>query len=159
MNINDDFFLGGRLNFRAFGQISPNTLFYGYDPFSIYGETMLLLSSGYTFPIIRHADAKEGVFLFDSLYGGFFGEAGNAWTRGHAKNLYQNPTHDPTLGTGTRILTDIGAELKLKAFLFTESNSWNSVLRVAYGFQDNAKNGFSDTDWPIHIYLGVGTDF
>lgn len=50
VNINDEFFAGGRLNFRAFGDISDNSTFYGYEDFSISGETLLLLSLSYRFP-------------------------------------------------------------------------------------------------------------
>ncbi len=155
----DEFFLGGRINFRAFGQIASNTFFYGYEDFSISGETMLLFSTGYTFPLLRSIDKKWGVLLLDSLYGGFFGEAGNAWSFGETKNLNQNPTHNPKLDEGEVLLGDIGAELKFKAFAFNDFNSWNSLIRIAYGFQDQAKYGFSDDDSPIRIYIGVGTDF
>ncbi|MFH1017003.1 MAG: hypothetical protein V1798_02330 [Pseudomonadota bacterium] len=159
VNINDDFFLGGRLDFRAFGQISQDTLFYGYAPFSIFGETMLLLSTGYTFPIARRMDYKKSLLYVDGLYGTFFTEVGNSWTFGEVRNLFQNATRDSTLGQGTVLLVDSGWELRLKAFLFSDSNPWNSVFRIAYGFQDDAKHGFSGTDWPVHLYLGIGTDF
>lgn len=149
VNVNDKFFLGGRLNYRAFGQISSNILFYGYEAFSISGETLLLLSTGYTVPVARMLEKKIGYFYFDALYASFFGEIGNAWDFGKTKNL-QN---------GNVLLQDVGAELKLKAFFLNENNRWNSVLRVAYGFQDNAAHGFSGSDLPVRIYVGIGTNF
>lgn len=159
VNINDEFFLGGRINFRAFGQISTTTLFYGYEDFSISGETLLLFSTGYTFPIARTIDRKIGFFYFDSLYASVFGEVGNAWDFGEFKNLSQNPTQDPSLGDGEVLLQDVGVEIRLKAFLFNDFNRWNSVFRVAYGFQDNAQNGFSNNDSPVRFYIGIGTNF
>jgi outer membrane protein assembly factor BamA len=159
VNINDEFFLGGRLNFRAFGEISSNTLFYGYNDFSISGETMMVLSTGYTFPIARAIDKKWGFLYWDSIYGVLFGEVGNAWTFGETKNLRQNPTQDPTLGEGEVFLEDIGAEFRIRTFLFNDYNDWNGVVRVAYGFQDKAKYGFSDSDSPVRVYIGIGSEF
>ena len=155
----DEFFLGGRINFRAFGQVSSNTLFYGYEDFSISGETMVLLTTGYTFPIARAIDQKKGFFYVDSIYGSIFGEVGNAWQFGQIKNLDQNATHDRTLGKGEVVLQDVGAEIRIKAFLFNDFNRWSSVFRVAYGFQDDARHGFTDTDLPVRLYVGIGTDF
>ena len=41
---NDEFFLGGRISFRAFGQVSANTLFYGYEDFQhLRGITSVIL--------------------------------------------------------------------------------------------------------------------
>jgi hypothetical protein len=152
VNINDEFFLGGRLNFRAFGQISPNTLFYGYEDFSISGETMLLVTTGYTLPLLRSIDRKLGFLYLDSIYASVFGEAGNAWDHGEFKNLSQGTD-------GTVLLYDVGAEIRMKAFLFNDFNNWNSILRVAYGLQDDASHGFSDSDLPVRIFIGVGTNF
>ncbi|HLG19490.1 MAG TPA: BamA/TamA family outer membrane protein [Bdellovibrionota bacterium] len=159
VNINDEFFLGGRLNFRAFGEISSNTLFYGYNDFSISGETMMVLSAGYTFPIARAIDKKWGWIYWDSVFGSLFGEIGNAWTFGEIKNFRQNTTRDSALGQGEVFLEDIGAEFRIKTFLFNDFNRWNSVVRVAYGFQDSAKYGFEDGDSPVRIYIGVGSEF
>ncbi|MFH1263601.1 MAG: hypothetical protein V1495_09210 [Pseudomonadota bacterium] len=155
----DQFYLGGRINYRAFGQISSNTLFYGYEAFGISGDSMLLLTTGYTFPIARAIDKKKGFFYFDSLYASIFGEVGNAWDFGEIKNFRENPTHDPKLGQGKFLLEDVGAELRMKSFLFNDGGKFNSVLRVAYGFQDSADYGFAAGNIPIRIYIGIGTDF
>lgn len=145
----DEFFLGGRINYRAFGQISSNTLFYGYEAFSISGETMVLLATGYTFPLVRAIDRKIGLLYFDSVYASIFGEVGNAWDFGEVKNLDQ----------GSLLLEDIGAEIRLKSFFLNENNRWSGVFRIAYGFQDNAANGFAGDDLPVRFYVGIGTDF
>ncbi len=157
VNSNDEFYLGGRLNFRAFGQITPNTLFYGYEDFSISGETLLLGSLGYTLPLAKNIDSKIGPMFFDSVYTSLFFEAGNVWTHGEFKNIYQNPSQNA--GAGQVLLYDLGFELKCKAFIFNDFNAFHSLIRVAYGFQDKAKYGFSDEDNPLRIYMGIGTSF
>ena len=103
-------------------------------------------------------DRRKGFFYLDSIYGAFFGEVGNAWDFGQIKNFSQDdPTTNPT--EGTVLLESIGAEIRIKAFLFNDFNDWNSVFRVAYGFQDDAAHGFSDSDFPVRFYVGIGTDF
>ncbi len=154
VDINDEFYLGGRLNFRAFGEISSNTLFYGYEDFSISGETMLLLSTGYTFPIARELDWKWSILYVDAIFASLFAEVGNAWEHGEIRNKSV-----PNGGNGAILLQDVGAQIKMKAFLFSDHNEWHSIFRVAYGFQDDAAHGFSDDDWPIRMFLGIGTNF
>jgi Tol biopolymer transport system component len=160
VNHSDRYFAGGRLNYRAFGDISSNSTFYGYEDFSIFGETLLILSLNYRFPIITEIDKKAWVFYLDSLYGGLFAEAGNAWDFGEFKNCSQVRAGQLTdCGDGTVLLQNIGAELRFKTYLFNDFNSWRSIFRVAYGLQDDAKHGFSDSDLPIRFYIGLGTDF
>lgn len=149
VNVNDEFYLGGRINFRAFGQINNNTLFYGYEDFSISGETLLLLNTNYSFPIKRSIDRKYGAYYLDSIYASIFHEVGNVWDYGSIRNATNKSI----------LLQDVGVGLKVKAFLFNDYNRCNTDLKVAYGFQDDAAHGFSDTDSPIRIYLAVGTDF
>ncbi len=160
VNVNDEFFAGGRLNFRAFGDINANSTFYGYEDFSIRGETLLLLSTSYRFPLLRNIAKKTGVLYLDSLYSAFFVELGNVWNHGESKNCQQVPAGAATdCSDGNVLLADIGAELRLKAFLFNDFNPWNSILRLAYGFQDSTEFGFSDDDLPLRFFLGIGTDF
>jgi len=157
VSINDQYFLGGRLDYRAFGQISSNTLFYGYEDYSVTGETQLLLSTGYTIPLARAMDWKWGPFFIDSVYASLFGEAGNAWPYGEFRsNAVDHPTQP---GNGEILLEDVGLELRLKAFLFSDANVWNSLFRMTYGFQDDAAHGFQDDDAPLRFYVGIGTNF
>lgn len=149
VNVDDEFYLGGRLNFRAFGQVSQNTLFYGYDDFGIFGESMVLLRSGYTFPVRRAIDRKWWIFYLDGIYASVFHEVGNAWDFGSVRNARN----------GAILLQSVGAELRIKSFLFTDFNRWNALLRVAHGFQDDAAHGFRDDDLPVRVYVGLGTEF
>lgn len=160
VSVNDEFFAGGRLNFRAFGDISSNSTFYGFEDFSIRGETLLLLTATWRFPIATNIGKKSGVIYYDSIYGGLFTEVGNAWQHDETQNCQQKPAGSaPGCGNGNTLLEDVGAEVRLKAFLFNDFNPWNSIARVAYGFQDSADYGFSDDDLPVRFYVGIGTDF
>ncbi|MCB0309550.1 MAG: hypothetical protein KDD48_09275, partial [Bdellovibrionales bacterium] len=137
------------INYRTFGQISDNRQFWGYEDFSVAGETLLLVSSGYTFPLKRSIDKRIGPFFLDSFYASIFYEAGNIWNHGEFKNLQNNSI----------LLHDIGAEIRMKAFIFSDYNQWNGIVRAAHGFQDNTDHGFSNDDWPVRFYIGLGTSF
>lgn len=99
------------------------------------------------------------MLYLDSLYASLFFENGNAWDFGETQNCSQNATGQKDCGNGNMFLQDVGAELRLKAFLFNDFNEWNSVFRVAYGLQDNEDFGFAANGLPIRFYIGIGTDF
>ena len=122
---------------------------YGYEDFSVSGETLLLLQTGYTFPIRRAIDRRWWILYLDGVYGSIFHEIGNAWDYGTFRNE----------SNGEILLQSVGAEIRLKAFLFNDSNRWNTSLKVAHGFQDNAAHGFENGDSPVRMYLGIGTEF
>ena len=123
-------------------------------------EALLMAAAHYRVPLLLNVARKRGVFYIDALYGSLFTEVGNAWNYGETQNCRQVPAGTPTdCSDGNTLLEDVGAELRLKAFLFNDFNPWNSVARVAYGFQDNADYGFSDDDLPLRLYFGLGTNF
>jgi hypothetical protein len=75
----DEFAAGGVHPQRMRIDIQSNTEFSGYPGWSIRGETMLIFSAIYTFPVYKDIDYHLGPFYFDSVYAQLFGTAGNAW--------------------------------------------------------------------------------
>ena len=160
-NVNrwDEFFAGSLHPLRYVPTQSTTHEFAGYEDFSLAGETMLVVGLAYRFPIYRHIDRKFGPFYFASVWGEFFGTAGNLWgyTAEYELDKYGNiRRHDETYwdaavkpGTvrreipfvdiatknGNYMLYDVGFALKLKAYMFGYL-AWNSFIRVAYGLND-----------------------
>ncbi|NOZ88080.1 MAG: hypothetical protein GXP49_17835 [Deltaproteobacteria bacterium] len=94
----DEFAAGGVHPQRYRIDIQPNQEFSGYPGWSIRGETMLIFSAVYTFPIYRDIDYHLGPFYFDSVFAQLFGTAGNCW--GFRGKYYMDsrtgkPRYDP----------------------------------------------------------------
>lgn len=204
---NDEFRAGGRHPyFWGSGAVTPNTFFAGYPGQSLSGETMLIGNLAYRFPIVTDMNKKIGpLYVFD-LHGQIMGTAGNMWSyrppddpdkyytnRFDARVAYDerdirreipfvdysyknSPVDEKGKVDPNYLLTDIGAELRLSSTLFNRA-SWNSFVRVAYGFNEirgvgdvngddiisTADNGLGDslsneTEAPgVRVYLGLGT--
>ncbi len=155
----DEFFAGSLHPLRYVPTQSTTNEFAGYEDFSLGGETMLIMSLAYRFPIYRHIDRKFGPFYFAAVWGEVFGTAGNLWgytgefNRDVYGNIQRNPESywDPDIKRGTvrreipfvdiaskngnYMLFDVGFSLKLKAYMFGYI-PWNSFFRVAYGLND-----------------------
>lgn len=155
----DEFFAGSLHPLRYVPTQSTTHEFAGYEDFSLGGETMLIASLAYRFPIYRHIDRKFGPFYFASVWGELFGTAGNLWgytaewdrnkfgdIRRHEETYWdpevkpgtvrrEKPFFDIASKNGNYMLYDVGFALKLKAYLFGYI-PWNSFIRVAYGLND-----------------------
>lgn len=205
---NDEFRAGGRHPyFWGSGVIQPNTQFSGYPAASLSGETMLMASLAYRFPLWTRIHRNVGPLHFDGLYMQFMGTAGNLWSFRPPTEpgtyyvdrfdqrialdpsqirreipfvdySYKNSPVDPVTGevNPNYLLTDVGTELRLQATMFTRS-TWNSFLRLAYGFNeirgigdvdgddiiDTSDNTLGDslsneTEKPgLRVYVGLGT--
>ncbi len=147
----DEFYAGGRLQFRTFGDLNDNDIFLGYEDFSISGETLIMARAAFHFPIASEIHKKIWATYIDSIFASVFFDAGNAWDFGKIRNRSDE--------NGDIILYDTGLELRMKSFIFSDYNKFNGILQIAYGFQDSAGHGFKDNDWPIRIYAGIGVDF
>ena len=159
---------GGAGGLNRTNPLTSNTVFAGYEPFSLSGETAALVNLQYRFPLVKDIDKKLGILYIDSIYLQFFGTVGNFWS-------YKVKTDDTTNFFGELVLTDeearqggkpdragdgvirevpgmlasengnyvladAGVELRLAANLFNRSQ-WNSFFRVAYGFMPVAGRG------------------
>ncbi len=194
---NDEFRAGGQHPFY-FGSDSlrPNTLFAGYPSNSLSGETMALFNLAYRFPIRREWNQRVGPFYFYDVTGQVMGSTGNLWSfrpPTDAADYYRNeygervardaadvvreiPFVDTAYKNGNYLLYDAGAELRVSASLFNQSQ-WNSFFRVVYGFnevkgygdvngddiQDTTNNAIGDelsneVEEPgVRVYVGLGT--
>lgn len=151
---------GGGLNY-ARNPWQSNSLFSGFPPYSLAGETMIMLNAAYRFPLFRDIDKKVGILYLDSLYAQFFGTAGNLWSyrlRDGAKteSVFSDhvaldpddvrreiPFVDKASQNGNYLLFDAGLEVRLSANLFNRS-PWDCYMRLAYGF--NKISGLGDVD-------------
>lgn len=190
------------------GAFQPNTFFAGYPAGGIGGETLAILNMAYRFPVITKMNKKIGPMYFYDIYGQVMGTAGNVWSYrppsepgSYYTNRYDDRiAYDPddikrevpfkdysyknspqectTKNIGCNyLLVDVGAELRVGASLFNRG-SWDSFLRVAYGFNDiRGANGDIDGDGLIdasdsalgdslsnevepgslRVYVGIGT--
>ncbi|MCB9761924.1 MAG: PD40 domain-containing protein [Alphaproteobacteria bacterium] len=207
VQFNDEYRAGGRHPyFWGNNALNPNTMFAGYPAASLSGETMLILSAAYRFPVITKINKKIGPMYLYDVHAQIMGTAGNLWSYRPpdepgtyytnrydarvARNpddvyrevpfkdyAYKNSPVDPVTGevTENRILTDIGAEIRVSSTLWR--GYWNSFVRVAYGFNeirgvgdvngddviDTADSTLGDslsneTEAPgIRVYVGLGT--
>ena len=147
VNYQDELFAGGRIPIYTFGDFSPNTQFAGYEDYSITGETLLVFSLAYRFPLWGldgSIDKCIGPIYLDKLWFQVFGSVGNAWsyTAEHVNpetgeimpgGKREIPFRD-TSYNGNKWVSDAGVELRLKSYLFNRFY-WNSFFRAAYGFQ------------------------
>ena len=157
----DEFFAGSLHPMRWVPTQSTTHEFAGYEDFSLGGETMLIFSLMYRFPIYKEMGLKMGPFFFTDLYCELFGTAGNLWgfTGDMVTDAYGNVQRDdasywdPKVKRGTvrrerpfvdiaskngnYMLYDIGMTLKLKGY-FTNDNIWNSFVRLSYGLNEIA---------------------
>lgn len=157
---NDEFFLGGKSVFKTFRDISTTYQLPGYDAYSIRGETRLVASLNYRFPIVRNI-TRSGWFIFlDDIYMNIFADAGNAWAYGKAKNTWWS--FDDNLNqvtvSGPMLYYDVGLDILFKSFIWY-TTPWYSFISASYGILDTASYGHSDSDWPVRLYVGIGTGF
>lgn len=159
---------GGSGGLNRTNPLTSNSVFAGYEPFSLSGETAALLNLQYRFPLIKDIDKKLGILYIDSIYLQFFGTVGNFWSYlvkdEGTTNLFgervlsdetarQGGGHDragdgvvremPGMlasENGNYVLADAGLELRLAANLFNRSQ-WNSFFRIAYGFMPVSGRG------------------
>ncbi|MCO4771959.1 MAG: OmpA family protein [Deltaproteobacteria bacterium] len=159
---------GGAGGLNRTNPLTSNSVFAGYEPFSLSGETAALLNLQYRFPLVKDIDKKLGILYIDSIYLQFFGTVGNFWsyrvksegtTNLFGENVLTDPvarvggSHDrPGDGVvrevpgmlasenGNYVLADAGVEVRLAANLFNRSN-WNSFFRIAYGFMPVSGRG------------------
>jgi len=159
---------GGSGGLNRTNPLTSNSVFAGYEPFSLSGETAALLNLQYRFPLVRNIDKKLGILYIESIYLQFFGTVGNFWSykvldQGTTNLFGERVLTDPVARVGGSIdkrgdgvvrevpgmiasengnfiLADAGVELRLAANLFNRSN-WNSFFRIAYGFMPVAGRG------------------
>ena len=196
VDLNDEFSAGGKHPYDwGTGSLRPNTLFSGYPAWSIYGETMAIFNLAYRFPIYRHINYRMGPLYIGSTYAQIGGTAGNLWSfrppddeelyyrsgwderiaRDPADVYREIPFVDKAYKNGNYLLYDANVELRMTANLFAAS--WNSFLRLAYGFNeirgigdvngddiydtsDNALNDELSNETEaagLRVYVGIGT--
>lgn len=159
---------GGSGGLNRTNPLTSNSVFAGYEPFSLSGETAALLNLQYRFPLVKDIDKKLGILYIDSIYLQFFGTVGNFWSykvldEGTTNLFGERVLTDPVARVGgsvdrkgdgvvrevpgmlasengNYVLADAGVELRLAANLFNRS-AWNSFFRVAYGFMPVAGRG------------------
>ncbi|MBI2058776.1 MAG: PD40 domain-containing protein [Nitrospirae bacterium] len=177
----DKFQAGGRLPLFSGNLFSPVFPLYGYEDGSVTGDMLAILNAEYRFPLAREINAQAGPFYFESLYGSFLFDIGNAYD---LKKSY-SPVFDSN-GDGSAfndLLTDVGFFLNLKSYIF-HGRPWFSMLGVAKGLSDNQGDSLSlgcDTEdcsdlvdqergtlnWKriskpeaaLRVYLGLGVSF
>ena len=156
----------GGVNIR--NPYASNTVFSGYQPYSLSGETAALLNLQYRFPLARNIDKKVGGLYFEDVYAQVFGTVGNFWsyrvdenaktTRfsgeeiladkdarvgGHltpADGLVREWPGMEASENGNYLLADVGVEVRLAANLFNRSSFFSS-FKIAYGFMPTAGRG------------------
>lgn len=153
-----DEFRGGGVHpaYMGTGSIQPNNQFAGYPAFSLSGETMLVASLGYRFPVITNIDKRMGPFYMYDVYMQVGGTAGNLWSfrppdesdvgEYYYDNYGQRVAYDPSTvrreipfidsayKNGNWMLFDTMAEVRVSSSLMTMA--WDSFFRVAYGFNE-----------------------
>ncbi len=193
----DEFRAGGQHPyFFGYGTLRPNTQFAGYPFYSLNGETMAMANLAYQFPINRHIRRTVGPLFIHGIFAQIGGTVGNLWSFRPPENpedYYRDqfgdriarssdsikreiPFVDEAYKNGNYLLTDLSAELRVQSTMF-HSSSWDSFVRVAYGFQeirgygdvngdsiwDTSENAIGDelsneTEKPgIRLYVGLGT--
>ncbi len=153
------------------GAFQPNTFFAGYPGGALGGETLAILNVAYRFPVLTKMNKKVGPAYFYDVYAQLMGTAGNLWSYrppdepgSYYTNRYDDriaydtddikrevpfrdysyknsPQECTTQGIGCNyMLFDVGAEVRVGASLFNRG-SWDSFIRVAYGFNDIRGSG------------------
>ena len=197
VDFQDEFRAGGQHpSFTGNGNLRPNTQFSGYPAFSLSGETMGLFNLQYRFPINDHFVHRVGPLTTYGIFAQFGASAGNLWSFRPPEDpsLYyfgrvgdrvaydegdirrEIPFVDVAYKNGNRMLYDISGELRVQSVMF-HGATWNSFLRLAYGFQpvrgygdvdgddvfDTSDNGLGDElsneqePAGLRVYLGLGT--
>ena len=174
----DEFFVGGNVFNLRRGEFRSYSNLPGYEDFAVSGEKLLIARAA-TRAMLATDMGGAGPFLFDALLLQLAVEGGNAWPhqagfgdifkswgKGHVYADGPRPqqttlTISPTDPRFMGLLFDTVAELRLKTILF-DYVSWDSFLRVAYGFQDGVWDDTTDSfsrsgKLPVRVYLGVGT--
>lgn len=177
----DKFYAGGRLALFSNRLVNPFLNLPGYEDGQVRGDSLLLATVGYRFPVLRRIHKSIGPFYFNSVYGSVFADAGNAYDlRGKGPfvtNLILDKNGDHTLGRAD-VLEDAGVELLMEGDLFHVEGAWNSFVRVAKGFSpvpnltrevpnllDPAgigiagEEGVRRKEAPVRIYVGLGIGF
>ncbi|MBN2797960.1 MAG: PD40 domain-containing protein [Deltaproteobacteria bacterium] len=153
----DEFRAGGvHPAYMGTGAIQPNNQFSGYPAFSLSGETMLVASAGYRFPIITDIDRRWGAFYLYDIHAQVGGTAGNLWSfrppeeddtsAYYYDNYGQRVAYDPSsvrreipfidkaYKNNNWMLFDTMAEVRVSSALMTAS--WSSFFRVSYAFNE-----------------------
>ncbi len=153
----DEFRGGGQHPFYVGADaILPNGSFAGYPRASLVGETMLMASLAYRFPIARQINKKIGPLYIYDVYAQFGGTTGNFWSfrapeeGGNSPYYYdgsgQRVAYDPkdvrreipfldkAYKNGNYLVTDANLEVRVSATLFNAI--WNSFVRLAWGFNE-----------------------
>lgn len=137
---NDELHAGGEHPYY-FGTdaLRPESQFAGYPSYSLSGETMAIVQLAYGFPLRRYLDKQLGPLYVHDLGAQLSGTAGNVWsfrapdTPGGPLRR-EIPLVDQASDNGNYVLFDAGAEVRLRASLFTRP--WSCSLRAAYGFNE-----------------------
>ncbi len=161
---NNEFRAGGQHPFYwGYGDLRPNTLFAGFPPYSLSGETMAILNLSYRFPLHSWFRKQVGPLFMHGLYMQVGGTAGNLWSFRPPDDpdlFYRNrygeriaydsndvkreiPFVDEAYKNGNYMLYDAMAEFRLSATMF-HTSYWDSFLRFAYGF--NEVRGYGDVN-------------
>ncbi len=180
------------------GAIQPTQPLAGY-PAVFFGETMFVGGAYWRMPIFSRVNDKFGPLYVRDVYLQWGGSAGNFWSfrppeeSDVGKYYFDNqgnriaydrrdvkreiPFYHKSYKNGNYLLTDLSAELRFSTLL--AGNSFNSIFRVSYGFQevtgvfdvdgddindstnDGSGNAISlETEKPgPRIFLGIGTGF
>lgn len=146
------------------GNIQPNNQFSGYPGYSLSGETMVVLSAAYRFPLVRQLNKKMGPWYVYDLNLVVGGTTGNFWsyrppdesavgtyyTDDQGNRIAYDPKDvrreipfvDVAYKNGNRLLWDATAELRLSSTL--GGVPWDSFFRMAWGF--NRIHGVGDVN-------------
>jgi hypothetical protein len=164
VDVNDEFRAGGQHPYQwGYGSLRPNTLFAGYPGSALAGETMAIFNLAYRFPVDEFGRHKIGPLYTHGIYGQFSATAGNLWSfrAPEDESQYYNnrfgervahnpedirreiPFVDKAYKNGNHMLYDVAAELRVQSVLF-HGASWDSFLRLAYGF--NEVRGYGDVN-------------
>lgn len=197
VDANNEFRAGGQHPFFwGYGTLRPNTLFAGYPPYALSGETMAVMNLSYRFPLHSWHRTQVGPLFLHGLYAQLGATAGNLWSFRPPEDpskFYRNrygeriaydpadikreiPFVDEAYKNGNYMLYDAMAEFRLSATMM-HTSSWDSFLRLAYGFNevrgygdvngddiyDTSDSAFGDelsseTEKPgLRVYIGLGT--
>ncbi len=154
----------------------PTNTFAGYPQAALQGETVIIATAAYDFPIKRILRQFSGPLYFRDIRMRVGGTAGNLWSYKISEEAIEEgntyfdgfgqrvaidpkdvkreiPFVDTAYKNGNYLLTDASAELRVGTLLWGV-NSFDSFARVSYGFQGirglNDVNGddISDTSDP-----------
>ncbi len=156
VDLNDELRAGGQHPaYIGSDSLRPSSLFAGYPPFSLSGETVVIGNLAYRFPIRRQLNWRMGPLYVYDITGQVQGTAGNLWSfappespdayyrDGYGDRVARNPADvkreipfvDVAHKNGNYLLYDAGGEVRVSSSL-SSGFGWNSFVRVAYGFQE-----------------------